>query len=86
MKGVVGRGLPTITLALLGITLVGARTRQDMMTAELWLMPAVAVAPAALAMVLGQGVRRRLSEAVFRPVLFSALLLLGAPIAARAFA
>jgi uncharacterized membrane protein YfcA len=48
-------------------------------------MSAVAVAPAALGMVLGRAVRLRLTEALFRRVFFSALLLLGAYLASRAF-
>ncbi len=73
-----------IAFTVLTVALAGALTRREMMTADLWLMSAVAVAPAALGMVLGQAVRRRLSEAVFRRVFFSALLLLGAYLASRA--
>jgi hypothetical protein len=74
-----------IAFMAVSIALAGALTRQEMMTVDLWLMSAVAVAPAALGMVLGQAVRRRLSEALFRRILFSALLLLGAYLASRAF-
>ncbi len=73
-----------IAFTVLTVVLAGALTRQQMMTADLWLMSAVAVAPAALGMVLGQAVRRRLSEALFRRIFFSALLLLGAYLASRA--
>lgn len=74
-----------IAFTVLTVALAGALTRQEMMTADLWLMSAVAVAPAALGMVLGRALRRRLSEALFRRVFFSALLLLGAYLAARGF-
>ncbi len=74
-----------IAFMVLTVTLAGALTRQEMMTADLWLMSAVAVVPAALGMVLGRAVRRGLSEALFRRIFFSALLLLGAYLAARAF-
>ena len=73
-----------IAFSVLTVALAGALTRQEMMTADLWLMSAVAVAPAALGMVLGQAVRRRLSETLFRRIFFSALLLLGAYLASRA--
>ncbi len=73
-----------IAFMVLTVTLAGALTRQEMMTADLWLMSAVAVVPAALGMVLGRAVRRGLSEALFRRIFFSALLLLGAYLASRA--
>ncbi len=74
-----------ISFTVLAVALAAAFSRQGLLTADLWLMSAVAVAPAALGMVLGQVVRRRLSEALFRRVFFSALLLLGAYLAVRAF-
>ena len=72
-----------ISFTVLTVALAAAFTRQEMMTADLWLMSAVAVAPAALGMVLGRALRRRLPEALFRRVFFSALLLLGAYLAGR---
>jgi hypothetical protein len=72
-----------IAFVVLTVALAGALTRQDMMTVDLWLMSTVAVAPAALGMVLGRALRRRLSEALFRRVFFSALLLLGGYLASR---
>jgi len=75
-----------ISFTVLTVALAAAFTRQDLMTVDLWLMSAVAVAPAALGMVLGQALRRRLSEVLLRRVFFSALLLLGAYLAIRAFA
>ena len=74
-----------ISFTILTVALAGALARHEMMTADLWLMSAVAVAPAALGMVLGRAVRLRLTEALFRRVFFSALLLLGAYLASRAF-
>ena len=74
-----------ISFTVLTVALAAAFTRQDMMTADLWLLSAVAVAPAVLGMVLGRFVRRRLPEALFRRVFFGALLLLGAYLAVRAF-
>ena len=74
-----------IAFMVLTVTLAGALTRQQLMTVDLWLMSAVAVAPAALGMVLGRALRRRLPEALFRRVFFSALLLLGAYLASRGF-
>ena len=74
-----------ICFTVLTVALAAAFTRQDLITADLWSMSAVAVAPAALGMVLGQAVRRRLPEVLFRRVFFSALLLLGAYLAGRAF-
>ncbi len=74
-----------IAFMVLTVALAGALTRLEMMTVDLWLMSAVAVAPAVLGMVLGRAVRRLLSEALFRRIFFSALLLLGAYLSARAF-
>jgi uncharacterized membrane protein YfcA len=74
-----------ICFTVLTAALAAAFMQQGLMTADLWLMSAVAVVPAALGMVLGQVVRRRLSEALFRRVFFSALLLLGAYLAGRVF-
>jgi uncharacterized membrane protein YfcA len=74
-----------ISFTVLTVALAGAFTRQDLMTGDLWLLSAVAVAPAVVGMVIGQAVRRRLPEVLFRRVFFSALLLLGAYLAARAF-
>ncbi len=74
-----------ICFTVLTAALAVAFTRQDLITSDLWLMSAVAVAPAALGMVLGQVVRRRLSEALFRRIFFSALLMLGAYLAGRTF-
>ncbi len=74
-----------ISFTVLTVALAAAFARQDLMTADLWMMSAVAVAPAALGMVLGRALRQRLPEALFRRVFFSALLLLGAYLAGHAF-
>jgi len=68
------------TLAL-GIALQG----QGFLTLELGGLSAAALIPAVIGMALGQRLRRRLSEAVFRRVFFAALLILGAYIIASAF-
>lgn len=57
-----------------------------LLSPELGLASAAAVAPALLGMALGQGIRKRLSEAAFRKVFFCALLVLGIYIAGRALA
>lgn len=64
------------TLAL-GIALQG----NGLLTAELGVTSAVALIPAILGMVLGQNIRRRMSEQVFRRVFFIAILIVGLYIA-----
>ena len=73
-----------IAFTVLTVALGLALTRHQIMTVDLWLLSAVAVAPAVLGMVIGQRVRRRLSETLFRRVFFSALLLLGVYLAGQA--
>jgi uncharacterized membrane protein YfcA len=70
----------TVSTVALGIGLQGNR----LLTAELGLASALALAPAALGMIAGQRLRRNLSEARFRQVFFAALLLLGGYIVAQA--
>ncbi len=70
----------TISTLALAISLKG----NGLLTAELSGISAVAVVPALIGMVLGQRLRRRLSETVFRRVFFVALLLLGLYIIADA--
>ncbi len=67
------------TLAL-GLALGG----NDLLTAELGLWSAAALAPALAGMLLGQRIRRRLPEQRFRQVFFVALLLLGSYLLLRA--
>jgi len=67
------------TLAL-GAALGG----NGLLEAEHGLVSAAALAPALIGMALGQGLRRKLPEPLFRKVFFAALLALGAYIVARA--
>ncbi len=55
----------------------------DLLSASLGAWSAAALGPAALGMLLGQRLRRRLSERRFRQVFFIALLVLGMAITAR---
>ncbi len=64
----------------LGLALGG----NSLLSAELGLLSAAALAPALIGMALGQALRRRLPEPLFRKVFFAALLLLGFYIIARA--
>lgn len=68
----------TATVAL-GLALHDRR----LLSAELAMLSAGAVAPALIGMVAGQAVRQHLSEAVFRTVFFAALLGIGAYIVIR---
>lgn len=63
----------TVSTLALGIALQG----NGLLTAELGITSAAALIPAILGMVLGQNIRRRLSEQVFRRVFFTAILILG---------
>ena len=66
------------------LALAAALQGNNLLTGELSVVSAGAVLPAILGMVFGQHIRRALSEERFRKVLFFALLLLGAYIAASA--
>ena len=68
------------TLAL-GVALQG----QGFLSLELGGLSTAGLVPALVGMALGQRLRRRLSETVFRRVFFAALLILGAYIIANAF-
>lgn len=70
----------TVSTLALGLAL-GER---DFLSGDLALLSAAAVAPALVGMLLGQQVRRRLSEPAFRKLFFVALFLLGAYIVAGA--
>lgn len=65
----------TLALAL-------ALQSQSLLTARLGLLSAAALLPAGLGMLLGQKIRRALSEARFRQIFFTAILLLGVYIVA----
>ena len=74
-----------VTFTVLTVALAAALGGQGLLRADVGLMSALALVPAATGMVLGQRVRRRLSEDLFRRVFFAALLILGLYIIARAF-
>ena len=59
------------------LALAAALQRASILTMELGLISIAAVLPALAGMVLGQRIRRQLSEAMFRRVFFIALLILG---------
>ena len=67
------------------LALAAALGGNGFLNAELGGTSAAAVGPALLGMMLGQVIRKRLSEQVFRKVFFAALLLLGGYIVLRAF-
>ena len=70
----------TLSTAALAAALKG----NGLLSAELGVASALALAPAALGMAFGQRIRQRLSEPVFRQLLFAALLVLGVYIIASA--
>ena len=67
----------TLALAL-------ALQSNGLLTTQLSLVSGVAVIPAAVGLVVGQRIRRRLSEARFRQIFFIAILVLGLYIIAKA--
>ncbi len=69
----------TISTAALGIALAG----RGLVSAEFGLVSSAAVLPALLGMVIGQRLRKAMSDALFRRVFFTALLALGLYIIAR---
>ncbi len=66
------------------IALAIALKTNNLLTVEHSILSAIALAPAMIGMVLGQVIRMRLSERVFRKTFFFALLLLGIYIIANA--
>lgn len=66
------------------LALAAALQKADFLTVEHGVLSAGAVIPAIIGMVLGQRIRTRLSEQLFRKVFFIAILVLGAYIIARA--
>jgi uncharacterized membrane protein YfcA len=66
------------------LALAAALGGNDLLSRDLGLWSAAAVAPALLGMALGQRVRRALPEERFRRIFFAALLVLGAYIVAGA--
>ncbi len=73
-----------VAFTFLTVALAASMSNHGLLSADLGLISLCAVVPTALGMVAGQRVRRRLPEAVFRRVLFSALFALGLYICARA--
>jgi uncharacterized protein len=69
----------TTSTVALGLAMRG----QGFLSPDLAILSAGGVVPAVAGMILGQLVRRRLSEATFRNVFFAALLVFGCYIAAR---
>lgn len=67
------------------IALAVSLTGHDLLPRELGLLSAIALVPALAGMMGGQWVRSRLSEALFRKILYWSLALLGAYLAVRAF-
>ena len=72
----------TVSTLALAVSLSG----QSLLPGELWLLSLAAVLPALVGMVLGQAVRRLLSEALFRRVFFISLVILGLYMVASALA
>lgn len=66
------------------LALAVALQSNDLLSPQQAGISALAVVPALLGMVVGQAIRQRLSETLFRRVFFSALLLLGGYIIAQA--
>lgn len=71
----------TTSTVALAVSLGG----QDLLTLELGVISTAAVLPAIVGMILGQRLRRKLSETSFRRVFFFSLLALGTYIVARSF-
>lgn len=71
----------TVSTALLGIALAG----HSLLPQDLGLLSVGALIPSAIGMVIGQWVRKQLSEERFRQVFFVALLMLGIWLAGRIF-
>jgi len=71
----------TVSTIALGLSLSG----HNILPIELGLLSSIALVPALTGMVGGQWVRHRLSEALFRKILYWSLAALGVYLAARAF-
>jgi len=67
------------------VALAAALSGNRLLSVELGVVSALGVVPALAGMVLGQHLRRRLSESAFRKVFFVSLLALGGYIVARAW-
>ncbi len=73
-----------ILFTLSTVALAVSLLRNEMLSGELGVLSLAGLVPAAIGMVLGQKIRRQLSEAVFRKVFFASLLALGLYIIAAA--
>ena len=71
----------TVSTAALGFSLSG----HDLLPRELGLLSTIALVPAVIGMMGGQWVRHRLSETLFRKILYWSLAVLGVYLAAGAF-
>ena len=71
--------LSTVSLALV-------LQKNDFITTELVVISGIGVIPAIVGMMIGQGVRRRISEQRFRNIFFISILILGLFIGAKAIA
>ena len=71
----------TVGAMALGLAFIGNR----LISVEQGILSVGTLLPAALGMVIGQNLRRHLSEEVFRKLFFLILLMVGAYIATRAF-
>ncbi|MDA1326307.1 MAG: sulfite exporter TauE/SafE family protein [Proteobacteria bacterium] len=71
----------TISTIALAVSLSG----HNLLPRDLGLLSAIALAPALVGMAGGQWVRRKISESLFRKILYWSLALVGAYLAARAF-
>jgi uncharacterized membrane protein YfcA len=67
------------------LALAVALQGNHLLTTELGILSAAGLVPALIGMVLGQRIRQRLSEQLFRRIFFIALLLLGAYIVVNAW-
>ncbi|MBM9514468.1 sulfite exporter TauE/SafE family protein [Desulfogranum marinum] len=67
------------------ITLAFALQKNKLLTGELLLLSAISFLPAYLGMLIGNRLRRNISEQLFRKLFFSFMLLLGCYIVARSF-
>lgn len=63
------------TLSTIGLSL--ALQKQNLLTPELAIVSAIAIVPAIIGMVVGQRVRKSLSETKFRKIFFLSILVLG---------
>ena len=74
-----------LAFTLATLSLAAALGVQGLVPADLGLISAAGVIPALVGMVIGQWIRRRIPEEIFRQVFFVALGLLGVFLAARAW-